>query len=352
MSNGVSKIVVASASGPATREFLATARESGFPGEIEAIAGAREESVGKLVGETALGGFSEFDNLLVISLDDAVNNGDAPVVVSFLQDEAAKKYEPKLAKDRLMITNSGVHRMESYTALSSPYTNPGQIDERFTSGVEGPYMIAVGNCTSVIASVPLAPIHERWGIISAEIETLQDWSGAGELEIPKGKAGLVIPIDGDEQDKIQTEPRRLLSPSMQALATIGRIKATPKRGPWWGEGHHELITIKLAKPTTAKEVEEAWRDWRAPDVLKGIKYGANSPKRKPIEVANKDLVYWDGTVPSLSTKTRPMRVKAHIREIQDEGHTIVFEALGDNLALGAAGSAAMILSYAREMGYL
>ncbi len=362
MSNAETLIVVGGASGPAFEEFLATSSRPDFPGRVETVVGTRPEKWGKYLGETALQRPVPeiYAGLQIVGIEQAMRETEARLAVSFLRNEAAALHEDLFADLGVLISNSAHNRMRQDAALANENTNPAQIDQLFARVASlggGPErdrtgrIITIGNCTSVIASLGMVPIHQRWGIVSAEIKTLQGYSGAGEAEVPEDRLGKPpVAIKGDEKEKIEAEPNRLLSDTLEGNEGI-IIEATPERGLWW-RGHHEKITLRLASPATAKEVEEAWQDWRAPEALKGVKYGPSSPKYKPIKVKKEPLVYWDGKLPELTTKVNPMRVKVYLCSVEDDGHTITFEVLGDNLALGSSGSAAMHIAYLQEMGYL
>lgn len=349
-------LIIAGVSGPGVQEFLRTVTQYGFPGEVAAFASANPDSVGKLVGETALRGLSPHDEQRVISIDQAYEV-EAPAAVSFLPDAADSIYADSLAAGRLYITGAYANNMRNDVALANPYTNHGQITELFTGGEQsGGRIIAIGGDTSIGAAVAMAPLHRNWGIVSAKVETLQGWRDArstesdGDEKVTSGRQNGVVAIKKTGRVELEHEPQRLLSRSMSEPASI-RIAASLKHGPW-RKGYHQVITAELAAPATPKEIEEAWKDWRAPKALKGVHYGATSPVRRPLKTSRLPLIHWKGTDPRLAKRIQPMRVRSHLRAVEDEGRMVTFEIVGDDMSLGYAGSLAMTLAYVRAKGYL
>jgi aspartate-semialdehyde dehydrogenase len=184
------------------------------------------------------------------------------------------------------------------------------------------------------------------------IKTLQGHSGAGMATVPKDKRGGPTPMeDGSEKEKLETEPLKFLG-SMRERAAID-IQAYPERAPWvWG--HHILAVVKFKRGTKPKEVKNILRSFRAPEELRGIKYGEDSPKRKPIKVIDHSplIIGKTGNMKKVAP-LYPMRVVAHLQEVsgvdQDEA---IIEIAAHNVSLGAVGASAMNMTLARERGYI
>lgn len=343
--------------------FRSYVARSDNPFQLEAIAtAAHPELRGKNFSETPLEGPAELDDVPVIGMLDAIENTDAPLIFSGLQAKMAARYEDRAAAGRLMVTNASANRGRPNVALVSAFTNPQQIDELYAEDREG-YIIAGGNCVSAIISVPLATIHRDIGIESMSVKTMQGWSGAGRLTVPEGQAGNTPPVEGDEQEKIQSEPNRMLSPSLEVPEGI-LIGAEPRRAPWV-RGHYARIALNLSRPTSEKEIAELLRDFEAPEELaaarpyvKGISKaggGDRWPNRhhfRPVKVEHGSLLRTDLDPPKLH-RVQPMRVQAHILEFDPEDPSrIIIEVAGDNLIQGAVGGNMLNAIYAYTHGYL
>lgn len=317
--------------------------------ELEAVAAARPDHVGKKLGEITTCR-SVVQDVPIISLETALHETDSLVVISALRDEEAAEYERQIAKGgRVLATNAGHNRMANDVALFHPYVGGVQLEELFGHKRPEGYIMANGNCGGIMLSVALAPLQHEIGIDALKVETLQGYSGAGLNEVPEGKEREVVPIEGNEQDKLETEPNKFFG-TMQEHADM-HIAALPQRGPWV-RGHHLQVQAKLARAVTRDQVESLWRDFKAPEELKGIKYGKGSPKSRPIKVSYHELLEYRGQDPRrIRGKLEPMQIKAYLEEVSEDGQHITFEVVGDNLLLGAASSAVMNVVYALRKGY-
>lgn len=344
-------IVQFGASGPVAEIFRETVAHPNSLFRLEAIVPASgEDLVGLSWGNTEFCNQPALANAPVISVHDGIHNTEAHVVFSSVREDAASLYEDEFAKGRLLATNASPNRMRPDVALMNAYFNPEQLEELYAIDSEGK-IIANGNCMSIIGSLAMSPIEKQLGIIAADIESLQGWSGAGKDSVPLGKEGIIEEIGGDEAEKLRTEPNKFLGSIATSAGVV--ITAKPRRAPWV-RGHQSKIIMRLAKPTTIDEVESILDDVREPDELRGVRYGPNSPQRKPITVVRNSL-----TVPSSSkfTKLRrdvkPMKIRARVISVSGDNNDILtIEVAGDNLILGAAGSSVMNLAYAAQRGLI
>lgn len=336
-------VIQAGATGPVAEKFREIIARPEIPLHLEAVAASRKELAGKKLGEISLCARDQQD-APVITLDKAVNT-DAPVVFSSLRNETATEYEDRLASGRLLATNAGANRMRPDVALLNTYINAHQLDELYE--IERPgHIIANGNCTSIILSVAMAPIHKAIGIKELRVQTMQGWSGKGLSQVPSEHENEIIFIEGDEQEKIETEPNKFLG-SLAQHENI-QIIACPKRGPWV-VGHHEKIAMRLKRESSAEEIEEAWHSLEIPESLMAAS-GDFLPDR-PIKVCREPLLqYKNGGAPEPAL-AHPMQVSARVVEMEDPTE-ITVEIAGDNLVLGAAGASVMNILHTREKGYI
>jgi len=196
----------------------------------------------------------------------------AEIVFSALDSAAAGDAEPAFARaGKVVLTNAKNYRMDPDVPLVIAEVNPSHLSvieaQRRTRGWRGA-IVANGNCASIVASLPLAPIHERFGITKLIVVTMQAVSGAGypgvaSLDI----LGNVIPFIRDEEPKIETEIQKFLgsvdgdtimSATFPASAHANRVPVE--------HGHTVCMSIELATKADPADVERAIAEWRgAPD---------------------------------------------------------------------------------------
>src|SRR3569833_3012533 len=109
-------------------------------------------------------------------------------VFSARDSTTAATAEPAFAAaGRTVLTNAKNYRMEPDVPLVIAEVNPSHLDvigvqrrnRKWTGAI-----IANGNCSSIVASLPLAPINERFGITKVMAMTMQAVSGAGYPGVP------------------------------------------------------------------------------------------------------------------------------------------------------------------------
>src|SRR5690606_9213819 len=140
----------------------------------------------------------------------------APIVFSALDSSVAGAIELAFARaGRTVLTNARNHRMEPDVPLVIPEVNPDHLgllaEQRARRGWTGG-IVANGNCSSIVITLALAPLHEAFGIRTLFVTTLQALSGAGYPGVSSLDAvGNVVPyIGGGEEEKIETEPLKML----------------------------------------------------------------------------------------------------------------------------------------------
>jgi aspartate-semialdehyde dehydrogenase len=117
--------------------------------------------------------------------------------------------------------------------------------------------------------LPLAPLHQRFGIDKLFVSTMQAVSGAGypgvaSLDI----LGNVIPHIKNEEEKLQEEVAKLLG-GLRVEGENARgfqladltVSAMCNRVPVL-EGHTECVSVKLRKPATREEILDAWKSFQ------------------------------------------------------------------------------------------
>lgn len=209
---------------------------------------------------------------LTVSDCDPKEMTDVNFVFSGLDSSVATEIELSFAQAGIpVISNAKNYRRHENVPLLVPEVNPDHIsmikDQTFTDDGSG-FIVTNPNCVTVPLVMSLRPIYDTFGIDSLIMTSMQAISGAGYPGVPSlDITGNVIPYIGGEEEKIQTEPLKLLgklnSDNKVDLADFP-MQVTATRVPVI-EGHLLSVTLKLSKtPSSIDEVKEAIRNWKNP----------------------------------------------------------------------------------------
>ena len=258
------RVAIAGATGAVGVEFLRLLEERRFPiSKLLLLASAR--SAGKTM---RFGG----RDLLV---EELTENSFENVDIAFFSagGSISKKYAPIAARaGAVVVDNSSAFRMDPKVPLVIPEINPEAI-----AAHDG--IIANPNCSTIIAIVPLWPIHKKNRIKRLIAATYQAASGAGAAAMEELRestrahledreyANTVLPhpyafnlfshnskIDpatgyNEEETKMVQETKKIFGDSEI------RISATCVRVPVL-RAHCEALTIECERPITPGEVRE------------------------------------------------------------------------------------------------
>ncbi len=183
------------------------------------------------------------------------------LIFSGLDASVAGEIEESFAKSGYpVISNSKNHRMDPDVPLLIPEVNADHIDiipnqkknRRYTTG----FIVTNPNCSVVGLTIALKPLHDAFGVERVHVVTMQALSGAGfpgvaSMDITDN----VIPYIGGEEEKLETEPQKILSTPILISAQCNRVPVT--------DGHLEAVSVKLTKKATLEEIKEAFRSFRA-----------------------------------------------------------------------------------------
>lgn len=204
-------------------------------------------------------------------------------VFSGLDAAAAEDIEPAFARAGYpVISNARNFRMAPDVPLLIPEVNPDHtalIDgQQWGDSPGGGFIVTNPNCSTVGLVMALKPLHDAFGVEAVIVTTLQALSGAGYPGVPSlDILGNVIPHIGGEEDKLETEPNKLLGrlgPDGVAYAGIA-LSASVNRVAVV-DGHLESVAVRLTGSPSPEDVTKAFRDWRAPAAVAGL---PSSPER-------------------------------------------------------------------------
>jgi aspartate-semialdehyde dehydrogenase len=192
---------------------------------------------------------------------------DCDVVFLAVSGDFALEWVPKITADNgpLVIDNSSAYRYDDNVALVVPEINADAVSKSVNKN-----LVANPNCTTAIALMALAPLHNEFGIKRCIMSTYQAASGAGApgmTELEEGCAAIatggkaenevfahplpfnVIPhidkfLDDQytkEERKVTWETRKIMGlPDLPVSCTCVRIPTL--------RAHAESITIETEKP--------------------------------------------------------------------------------------------------------
>lgn len=319
--------------------------------ELKALVG--HDSAGKAYGEAAQPWLPDAPlptsvaSQRVGTLDDLLGRDDVAVVFSALPSGVAGPIESRLAALGFQVfSNARDHRMDADVPLLVPELNPDHL--ALVRRQPGPgFIVANGNCTSIVLQFPLAALHRAFGVQSCDVVSLQGLSGAGHpgvsaLDITDN----VMPLIGGEEAKVESEPLKTLGTLRDGRVEPARIaiRATCTRVAV-REGHTEAVHLRLARPATAQQVEAALAGLRGPPELAACP----TAPRQPIHVATAA----DRPQPRRDRDAEGgMAVTVGRVRVDPDGLGVRLVALGHNTVRGAAGQSILNAEYALAVGLL
>lgn len=194
---------------------------------------------------------------------DACVPGRGPrVVFSALDASVAGDVETAFAQaGHIVLSNARNHRMDPLVPLLIPEVNPDHLslltEQRRTRGWSGA-IVTNPNCSTVVLAMAMAPLRQ-FGLTRAFVSTMQAVSGAGYPGVPSlDILGNVVPFIGGEEDKVETEPRKILGSDGGRQLHPVLISAHTNRVPVI-DGHTMTVSIELAMKPSVEDVTEAFR---------------------------------------------------------------------------------------------
>jgi aspartate-semialdehyde dehydrogenase len=216
---------------------------------------------------------------------------DCDFVFSALDSSVAGEAEEVFARAGYpVVSNSKNHRMDADVPLLIPEVNGAHLDaipiQQKKRGYDRGFIVTNPNCSTAGLVLVLKPLADAFGLEKVFVVTLQAVSGAGypgvaTLDIQ----GNVIPFISGEEEKMETEPQKLLGKwdgSRFVDAGIG-LTAHCNRVPVL-DGHMECVSIGLKKIASLYEVQEALRTFEVSAELAALP----SALRRPIVVLEEE----------------------------------------------------------------
>jgi aspartate-semialdehyde dehydrogenase len=271
------------------------------------------------------------------------------IVFSALDAGVAGELESAFADaGHFVLSNARNHRMDPVVPLLVPEVNAEhlallkvQAQKRGKSGA----IVTNPNCSTVVLSMALAPLR-AFGLRSCLVSTMQAVSGAGYPGVASlDVLGNVIPYIGGEEEKIETETRKILGRldgeavgphPVRVSAHTNRVAVV--------DGHTETVSVGLEEKPSFERLRAA---------IDGF---CGAPQRLGLPTAPRQpLVYHDA----------PNRPQPRFDASRGRGMTVSvgrlrpchvldwkFVALGHNTVRGAAGASVLNAELMQAEGLL
>jgi aspartate-semialdehyde dehydrogenase len=269
---------------------------------------------------------------------------DVDLLFSSLPSSVAVDVEGDFARDGYVVSsNSSNDRLAEDVPLTIPEINADHLDvleiQREERGWDGA-LVKNPNCSTITMVPPLAAL-DRFGIERVDVSTLQAVSGAGYSGVTSMEIiDNVIPHIGGEEDKMETESRKLLGGFDGAEITWHDmdVAASCNRVPTL-DGHLENVFVDLADDPDPSEVADTMREYPGIDLPSA-----------PNQLIH---VFDDPERP----QPRMDRMRGHgmqicVGGIQSTDSGVKFNCLAHNTVRGAAGASVLNGELLVEKGYL
>ena len=209
------------------------------------------------------------DRVRKMTVSNAAPDGAPRVIFAALDAGIARELEPRFAvAGCAVVSNSSAFRMQPNVPLVIPEVNADHlalIEQQCWRKDSGGYIVTNPNCSAIGLVVALAPLHQKFGVESLFVTTMQAVSGAGypgvaSLDI----LGNVIPYIAKEEEKMEEETRKLLGQldgdhvqdaGFRMTAHCNRVAVE--------DGHTESVSVKLKQKVTREEILAALTEFQS-----------------------------------------------------------------------------------------
>lgn len=271
------------------------------------------------------------------------------LVFSALDANVAGELERAFADaGHLVVSNARNHRMDPTVPLLVPEVNADHLAllkaQAKLRGGKGA-IVTNPNCSTVVLTMALAPLRP-FGLRSCLVSTMQAVSGAGYPGVPSlDILGNVIPFISGEEEKIETETRKILGTLAGDAVEMHPVKvsAHTSRVPVV-DGHTETVSVALEEKPSFAELRAAFEGFAGAPQRLGLPFAPERP-----------VVYLD----------QPNRPQPRFDAGRGRGMTVSvgrlrpcsvldwkFVALGHNTVRGAAGAAVLNAELMQAEGLL
>ena len=194
------------------------------------------------------------------------------VVFSALDASVAEPIERDFARaGHLVVSNTKSHRMHEQVPLLVPEVNAEHValaeHQRHNPDFAPGSILTNPNCSTIGLVLALKPLHDAFGVDRVSVVSLQAISGAGLPGVPSFEiVDNVIPLIGGEEEKMETEPLKILGTYSSEDGAIApaqiTVSAQANRVPVI-DGHTLCVSVGLKSRATAAELISAWQGFES-----------------------------------------------------------------------------------------
>lgn len=203
------------------------------------------------------------------------------VLFSSLDASVAGEIESEYAaQGHVVISNAKNHRFDDDVPLVIPEVNSEHLDiikDKFNG--KG-FIVTNPNCSTIGLVMALKPLHEKFGIKKLNVVTMQAVSGAGYPGLSSMDIfDNVIPYISGEEEKIETEPNKLLggyskengftSAGIDISAQCNRVNVI--------DGHTETVQVEFVNKPDKEEIISTWKNFTAEPQKSGLNFAPDNP---------------------------------------------------------------------------
>jgi aspartate-semialdehyde dehydrogenase len=269
---------------------------------------------------------------------DCIPDLNCELVFSGLPSSVAGEVETAFAKAGYpVLSNSKNHRMDEDVPLLVPEINPGHLEllpvQKQRQDYGTGFIVTNPNCTAMAMVLALAPLHQQFGLEKVHVVTMQALSGAGY----PGVASLdivdnVIPYIDDEEDKVETEPRKILGKYQDGKIIFADFKVSAQcHRVNVSDGHLEAVSVALQRRPTPEQLIEALKSYSSVPQQLDL---PSAPKHPVVHLEGRDRPQ-----PRLDRDVEKGMATAIGRIRPCNILDYKFDLLGHNTIRGAAGAA-------------
>lgn len=274
---------------------------------------------------------------------------DCRVVFSGLDASIAGETEEAFARaGYIVLSNSRNHRMDDDVPLLVPEVNPEHLGllktQRARRGWTGA-IITNPNCSTIGLVMALAPLHAAFGAKRLVVVTMQALSGAGYPGLSAiDMLGNVIPFIGGEEDKVETEPLKILGSLEGDTIRFAGIKISAQTNRVFVEdGHMECVSVEFEKKPAPDQAAHVLAGFRSlPQEL-----GLPSAPERPVIVTDER----DRPQPRFDRDASAGMAAVVGRVRECPVFDIRFVVLSHNTIRGAAGAAILNAELMKAQGF-
>ena len=271
-------------------------------------------------------------------------NLNSKLVFSALDSSVAGQIETDFAnKGYFVISNSKNHRFDKEVPLLIPEVNYEHLEllKNKSGGI-----VTNPNCSTIGMVMALKPLHDAFGIETVNVVTMQAVSGGGYPGVPSMDIiDNVIPYISGEEDKMKTEPLKILGKLNGSDIEFADIKISAQCNRVSViDGHLENVQVKFSKKPSKEEIVKVWKEYKSlPQIL-----DLPSAPKIPIHFFEEDHL----PQPRLNRNLENGMAASVGRLRECEIFDYKFVVLSHNTIRGAAGGTILLAELLKAQGYL